>query len=149
MAGFGLERLACIFGTEVVHDETKASTTLTHSFGDEDFLRGHFPGFPVVPGVVLLDGMMFAAAQAFERLTGHAGNEIDRIEVDSAAFYRPVLPGMAARFTARADISRWDTHGFAARCSVMIGETRHARASMSFRIHGDQASPVNRQGDQP
>lgn len=143
MAGFDFDRLACVFGANVVHDEAKASATLTHGFGEEDFLRGHFPGFPVVPGVILLDGMMLAAARAFERLTGRSGNEIERIAVDSAAFYRPVLPGMAARFNARAEISQQAAHGFSARCSVMIAGTRHARASMSFRIHGDRVSPAN------
>ena len=143
MAGFDFDRLACVFGANVVHDEAKASATLTHGFGEEDFLRGHFPGFPVVPGVILLDGMMLAAARAFERLTGRSGKEIERIAVDSAAFYRPVLPGMAASFTARTEISRQAAHGFSARCSVMIAGTRHARASMSFRIHGDRVSPAN------
>lgn len=141
MAGFDLDRLASVFDTHVVHDEAKASATLTHQFGDEDFLRGHFPGFPVVPGVILLDGMTLAAARLFEGLTGRACNEIDWITVDIAAFYRPVLPGMAASFTARADMSRQDRHDFSAKCSVMIAGTRHARASMSFRIHGDQESP--------
>lgn len=143
MTGFEFARLASVFGADVVHDDAKASATLAHDFGDEDFLRGHFPGFPVVPGVILLDGMTLAAARLFERLTGRAGNEIDRITVDSAAFYRPVLPGMAASFTARADTSQQAGHGFSVKCSVMIGETRHARASMSFRIHGDQTSPSN------
>ncbi|MGI6856234.1 3-hydroxyacyl-ACP dehydratase FabZ family protein [Mesorhizobium sp. 1B3] len=143
MAGLDLNRLANVFGADVVHDEAKASVTLTHQFGGEDFLRGHFPGFPVVPGVILLDGMTLAAAQLFGGLTGRACNEVDRITIDIAAFYRPVLPGMAASFTARADMPRQAGHGFAAKCSVMIGGTRHARASMSFRIHGDQASPSN------
>ncbi len=143
MAGFDLDRLRHVFGANVVHDEAKASATLTHGFGEEDFLRWHFPSFPVVPGVILLDGMMLAAVRAFERLTGRSGNEIDRIAVDSATFYRPVLPGMAASFTARADVSQQAAHGFAARCSVMIAGTRHARASMSFHTHGDRVSPEN------
>ena len=141
MAGFEFDRLAGVFGTDLAHDEAKASATLTHHFGGEDFLRGHFPGFPVVPGVILLDGMTLAAVRVFERLTGRAGSAIGRMTVDNAAFYRPVRPGMAARFTARADISQQAGHGFSAKCSVMIGETRHARASMSFRIHGDRESP--------
>lgn len=142
MSGFDFHRLASVFGAEVVHEEAKASATLSHAFGSEDFLRGHFPGFPVVPGVILLDGMMLAAAHLFERLTGRTGDDIDRISIDGAAFYRPVVPGMAASFAARADLARETGHGFAAKCSVMIDGTRHARASMTFRIHGDRRSPA-------
>lgn len=142
MSGFAFHRLSRVFGAEVVHEEAKGSATLSHDFGSEDFLRGHFPGFPVVPGVILLDGMTLAAAHLFERLTGLVGNDIDRIAIDSAAFHRPVLPGMAADFSARADPARGAGQDFSVKCSVTIGRTRHARASMTFHIHGDQASPA-------
>jgi 3-hydroxymyristoyl/3-hydroxydecanoyl-(acyl carrier protein) dehydratase len=142
MAGFDLDRLVIVFGADVAHDEAKASATLTHDFGDEDFLRGHFPGLPVVPGVILLDGMILAASHAFVRLTGRKADDIHGIAVGNAAFSRPVVPGMRASFTARADASGQAGHGFSAKCAVMIEGTRHARASMSFCIHGDQTSPA-------
>lgn len=142
MAAFDKDRLAGVFGSCVVHDVAKASATLWHSFGEEDFLRGHFPGFPVVPGVILLDGMILAALHAFERLTGRASSRIRKIAVDTVAFYRPVLPGMAAGFTARTDMFEAG-NSFAAKCSVMVSGTRHARASIILHIQGDERSPVN------
>lgn len=48
---------------------------------DHPCLPGHFPGRPVVPGVVLLDRVMAAAG-----LGGAA-------RLPSAKFLRPVLPG--------------------------------------------------------
>ena len=48
---------------------------------DHPCLPGHFPGRPVVPGVVLLDSVMVAAG-----LAGAA-------RLPSAKFLRPVLPG--------------------------------------------------------
>jgi len=51
---------------------------------DHPCLPGHFPGRPVVPGVVLLDAVMEAA---------RAAGLGDATRLPSAKFLRPVLPG--------------------------------------------------------
>jgi len=62
---------------------------------DHPAFAGHFPGAPVVPGVVLLDEAMFAIGAA----TGIARNR-----VAWAKFLRPVRPGEAlvVRFSVDA-----------------------------------------------
>jgi 3-hydroxymyristoyl/3-hydroxydecanoyl-(acyl carrier protein) dehydratase len=49
-------------------------------------LPGHFPGRPVVPGVVLLDHVLAAIACAHPDMPAVAG-------LESAKFLAPVLPG--------------------------------------------------------
>ena len=51
--------------------------------GGHPSLPGHFPGCPVVPGVVLLDEAMAHATPAGAELAGF----------DAVKFLRPVLPG--------------------------------------------------------
>jgi 3-hydroxymyristoyl/3-hydroxydecanoyl-(acyl carrier protein) dehydratase len=55
-------------------------------------LPGHFPGTPVVPGVVVLDHVL----QACQQWQGHA---IHARELKQVKFHSPLLPGQ------RADVS--------------------------------------------
>ncbi|HWK14382.1 MAG TPA: hypothetical protein VNS02_08310 [Rhizobiaceae bacterium] len=134
MSAFELSRLADVFGDAIAHDTQRAVTTLTHAFGREDFLRGHFPGFPVVPGVILLDGMIFAGLHAVKQA---ASADVGSIAVDTVTFHRPVLPGQEVSFSAR--IAGHGEDGLAARCAVMVDGARHARASMTFRLANIQS----------
>lgn len=67
-----------------------------HIAFDHPALAGHFPGNPIIPGVVLLDEALFAIDAA----TGCAHRGIAW-----AKFLRPVLPGQALtiRFGSDAD----------------------------------------------
>jgi len=73
---------------EINGDEAVASYTVT---GDEYFLQGHFPGNPVVPGVILCEMMgqasciliKDAASDTITYLTG----------MDNVRFKNKVLPG--------------------------------------------------------
>ena len=61
---------------------------------NEDFFNGHFPGHPVMPGVMIIEGM----AQAAGILTLHdrEGRENKLMYftgIDKARFRRPVVPG--------------------------------------------------------
>ncbi|WP_165585500.1 3-hydroxyacyl-ACP dehydratase FabZ family protein [Roseococcus sp. SYP-B2431] len=80
---------------------------------DHPCLPGHFPGRPVVPGVLLLDAVLRAAAGL-----GDAPVRIRR-----AKFAAPVAPGaeVEIRFESRAG----GRTGFTCRCggtTVLLGE---------------------------
>jgi 3-hydroxymyristoyl/3-hydroxydecanoyl-(acyl carrier protein) dehydratase len=68
---------------------------------DHPAFAGHFPGHPVVPGVVLLD----LAQQAIEAGTGRRLGGLA-----SAKFLRPVRPGEALQldFTPSVDAVRFE-----------------------------------------
>jgi len=62
--------------------------------GDEDFLKGHYPGNPVVPGVILCETIFQAGALLIAR--GMEGNFIGTpvvTRVNDIKFKRMVKPG--------------------------------------------------------
>jgi 3-hydroxyacyl-[acyl-carrier-protein] dehydratase len=62
---------------------------------DHPCLPGHFPGRPVVPGVVVLD-RVFAAIEA------QAGFASARVRMPQVKFLQPLLPRQAARVELEA-----------------------------------------------
>ncbi|MCK6389869.1 MAG: beta-hydroxyacyl-ACP dehydratase [Azonexus sp.] len=58
---------------------------------DHPAFPGHFPGQPIVPGVVLLDHALQLAAQLRP--------EISRWQIGNAKFLSPVGPGESLRFS--------------------------------------------------
>lgn len=74
-------------------------------------MTGHYPGFPILPGVLLIDAVRQAAGSAL-------GAELRLCRIDRARFARPLLPGdeleLSLLVTAEAG-SRVEVHALGAR----------------------------------
>ena len=61
---------------------------------NEEFFQGHFPGFPVMPGVLILEAMAQAGGLLVLPEDGSAaGKEFYLVSIDHAKFRRTVVPG--------------------------------------------------------
>lgn len=60
---------------------------------NEPFFQGHFPGHPVMPGVLQVEAMAQVASILILRLPEHTGKLGYFLSADSVKFRKPVLPG--------------------------------------------------------
>jgi 3-hydroxyacyl-[acyl-carrier-protein] dehydratase len=62
---------------------------------NEPFFQGHFPGKPVMPGVLIIEALAQATGLLSFEVTGgrKAGKLLYLVAVDNARFKQPVIPG--------------------------------------------------------
>jgi beta-hydroxyacyl-ACP dehydratase FabZ len=67
---------------------------------NEPFFQGHFPGHPIMPGVLLLEAMaQTGAVLALKSYTGDVQSKVIYfMSIDKAKFRKPVVPGDQVRF---------------------------------------------------
>jgi 3-hydroxyacyl-[acyl-carrier-protein] dehydratase len=59
---------------------------------NEPFFQGHFPGQPIMPGVLVIEAMaQVAGVTAFS--SGMEGKSVYFMSIDNAKFRRPIVPG--------------------------------------------------------
>jgi 3-hydroxyacyl-[acyl-carrier-protein] dehydratase len=73
---------------------------------NEPFFNGHFPGHPVMPGVLVLEALAQASALlAKQSMTEPTGDQVIYLmAIDNARFRKPVVPG--DRLELRVEVVR-------------------------------------------
>lgn len=75
-------------------EEGQSCKAVKNVTGTEAFFEGHFPEYPVLPGVLILEAMAQAAGIAAYSLGDNAtGRLVLLAGIDKARFKRPVVPG--------------------------------------------------------
>jgi len=106
---------------------------------DEDYFSDHFPGFPVVPGVLLTEMMGQAAAKCLLAEDPNRGRPM-LAQIKSASFRDWVRPGQTVTLVAEVKVSR--PQFATAFCQALVGDKPVSSAELLFSfIANDQFAP--------
>jgi len=101
---------------------------------NEPFFQGHFPGKPVMPGVLIIEAMAQTAAVLVVHTLGAEaeGRLVYFMTIDEARFRRPVGPGDQVKIYIKKERQKANVWKFSAQAKV--GETLCAEATYSAMI---------------
>ena len=111
---------------------------------NENYFQGHFPGHPVMPGVLIIESMAQTAAVLVVQTLGPAavGRVVYFMSIENAKFRRPVVPGDQLRIHVAKERHRgnvWKFSGIARVDGVSVAEATFAAMIMDQVI--EEAAP--------
>jgi UDP-N-acetylglucosamine acyltransferase len=84
------------------HDPQGGLVAIKNVTGTEEFFEGHFPGTPLMPGVLLMESLAQAAGiWLLKDAPDPRRLEVHVVGIDDAKFRRPVVPGDRLRLEIR------------------------------------------------
>jgi 3-hydroxyacyl-[acyl-carrier-protein] dehydratase len=115
-------------------DADLSGTGIKNVTMNEPFFVGHFPGRPVMPGVLIIEAM---AQTAGALVVNHKGAEVEGslvyfMTIDGARFRKPVVPGDTLSLSVRRTQQRsrvWRYEG-----KARVGDTLVAEAEISAML---------------
>lgn len=110
----------------------KRIVALKNVSGNENFFMGHFPGEPIMPGVLILEALAQTACVLILRDLGAQGSIALFTGADNVSFRRKVVPGDQLRLEVEVEKLRVPFGRVKARASV--GGDMAAEALIKFMI---------------
>ncbi len=78
----------------IVELEEERIVGIKNVTANEPFFTGHFPDYPVMPGVLIVEAMaQVAGVLVLNRIPDRAKKQVFLASVDQAKFRKPVVPG--------------------------------------------------------
>jgi len=121
---------------------------------NEPCFQGHFPGFSIMPGVLLIEIMAQAASfSVYPYFLASTGGDIEHMSrnfqcilvgVDSARFRRPVIPGDTLRIETTVTRCRGKLWGF--NCVISVDGQRVADADILANLAANSDVSAERKG---
>lgn len=115
------------------HDPKGGLVAVKNVTGSEEFFEGHFPGAPVMPGVLIMESLAQAAGiWLLKDAPDPRYVEVHVVGIDAAKFRRPVVPGDSLRLDVRVLHRRGRL--CRVRGEVRVGEHRVAEARLLLQV---------------
>jgi 3-hydroxyacyl-[acyl-carrier-protein] dehydratase len=98
---------------------------------NEPFFQGHFPGVPIMPGVLILEALAQTGGVLVHQ-KGYGKKIAVLLNVTGAKFRKPVLPGDALLLYAKG--LHVSGNGGKIKAKAMIGQVLAVEAELSFAL---------------
>ena len=101
---------------------------------NEPFFEGHFPGYPVMPGVLIVEALAQSGAVLMSKSldVDVRGKTIFFVSVDNCKFRAPVRPGDVLRLCVEVVRARGDLFKF--KGQAMVGDRIAAEAEFAAMV---------------
>jgi UDP-3-O-[3-hydroxymyristoyl] N-acetylglucosamine deacetylase/3-hydroxyacyl-[acyl-carrier-protein] dehydratase len=99
---------------------------------NEPYFQGHYPGQPIMPGVMILEALAQLSGILLSRRLEHTGKVAVLLSMDRVKMRRPVRPGDQLILEAeRLHVRSRTGH---CRCQALIGSDVAAEAEIKFML---------------
>ena len=101
---------------------------------NEPFFQGHFPGYPVMPGVLIVEALAQTGAVLMSKSLNVdvGGKAIFFMSLDNCRFRAPVRPGAVIRLAVEVVQSRRDIYKFKGK--AWVGDKVAAEAEFAAMV---------------
>ena len=99
---------------------------------NEGFFAGHYPGRPIMPGVLIIEAMAQLGGLLLSRELEHTGKVAVLLSLDKVKFRRPVEPG--DQLIVEANARRVKSRTGHVACQARVGNEMVAEADIKFMM---------------
>jgi UDP-3-O-[3-hydroxymyristoyl] N-acetylglucosamine deacetylase/3-hydroxyacyl-[acyl-carrier-protein] dehydratase len=118
-----------------IEGETRIKGIKNVSF-NEQFFQGHFPGTPIMPGVLIVEAMAQVSGLLFAQRLEHTGKLAVLLSMDHVKLRKSVVPG--DQLILIAETNRLRKRTAQCQCKAMVGDVIVAEAEIKFMLVDDE-----------
>ena len=99
---------------------------------NEQFFQGHFPGTPIMPGVLIVEALAQMSGLLFAQRLEHTGQLAVLLSMDKVKMRRAVVPG--DQLILEVETVRLKSRTGDCRCRALVGSQVAAEAQIRFML---------------
>ncbi len=103
---------------------------------NEQFFQGHFPGTPIMPGVLIVEAMAQVCGLLFSQKLEHTGKLAVLLSMDGVKLRKAVVPG--DQLVLYAETVKTRTRTAQCQCRAIVGDAVVAEALITFMLVDDE-----------
>lgn len=120
-----------LFVDKVLHLDKKKIIAVRKVRKNEEYLKGHFAGFPIMPGALIAEGIGQAGTILIRyNLKEHEKKDVLAYNIKKALFKYPTFPGQEMRY--EVELKRLNKKGGVVKGKVFVGNHPKPSAEVKF-----------------